>query len=375
MKFFLLAGEASGDLHGANLAKAIRNCSPSSTIVGWGGGKMEAAQVSILKHYKDLAIMGFVEVISKLPTIYKNLKLATNYILEHNIDAVVLIDFSGFNLRLAKRLRKRGYQGKIFYYISPKLWVWNAKRVKKIKSDVDAVFCILPFEVDFYEQHNYSNSYYIGNPLMDEIEAYQKNEEFFVQNQLMSKPIISLLPGSRKNEVKHILPIMLQVVSSYPDYQFVIAGVASMKSIIESELNKAKLDLPVLYNQTYDLVHHSEFVCVTSGTATLEVALLGTPFVICYKGSEISYQIAKRLVNIDFIGLPNLILKKQIAKELIQHQFTKETLKQELDLFLNNQFEKKNQFHQNQTELTQIVGSAGASNNSAQLMIELLKNA
>lgn len=375
MKFFLLAGEASGDLHGANLAKAIRNCSPSSTIVGWGGGKMEAAQVSILKHYKDLAIMGFVEVISKLPTIYKNLKLATNYILEHNIDAVVLIDFSGFNLRLAKRLRKRGYQGKIFYYISPKLWVWNAKRVKKIKSDVDAVFCILPFEVDFYEQHNYSNSYYIGNPLMDEIEAYQKNEEFFVQNQLMNKPIISLLPGSRKNEVKYILPIMLQVVSSYPDYQFVIAGVASMKSIIESELNKAKLDLPVLYNQTYDLVHHSEFVCVTSGTATLEVALLGTPFVICYKGSEISYQIAKRLVNIDFIGLPNLILKKQIAKELIQHQFTKETLKQELDLFLNNQFEKKNQFHQNQTELTQIVGSAGASNNSAQLMIELLKNA
>lgn len=375
MKFFLLAGEASGDLHGANLAKAIRNCSPSSTIVGWGGGKMEAAQVSILKHYKDLAIMGFIEVISKLPTIYKNLKLATNYILEHNIDAVVLIDFSGFNLRLAKRLRKRGYQGKIFYYISPKLWVWNAKRVKKIKSDVDAVFCILPFEVDFYEQHNYSNSYYIGNPLMDEIEAYQKNEEFFVQNQLMNKPIISLLPGSRKNEVKHILPIMLQVVSSYPDYQFVIAGVASMKSIIESELSKVKLDLPVLYNQTYDLVHHSEFVCVTSGTATLEVALLGTPFVICYKGSEISYQIAKRLVNIDFIGLPNLILKKQIAKELIQHQFTKETLKQELDLFLNNQFEKKNQFYQNQTELTQIVGSAGASNNSAQLMIELLKNA
>lgn len=373
MKFFLLAGEVSGDLHGANLAKAIYNQCAEATIVGWGGEKMENAQVQILKHYKELAIMGFVEVLSKLPTIFRNLKTATQFILENQVDAVVLIDFSGFNLRLAKRLRKKGYKGKIFYYISPKLWVWNSKRVQKIKADIDAVFCILPFEVDFYEKHQYKNAHYIGNPLMDEIEAFQQNDEFLAQNNLGEKPIISLLPGSRSNEVKHILPILLQVVHEYPEYQFVIAGVGSMKQLIEEQLKNASVDIPVIYNQTYDIVKASQFVLVTSGTATLEVALLGTPFVICYKGSETSYQIAKKVVNIDFIGLPNLILKKEMAKELIQSELTKENIQKELDLLMNKQSKRHNQFLQDQVQLSKLVGKAGASNNSAQIMIQLLQ--
>lgn len=373
MKFFLLAGEVSGDLHGANLAKAIYQQNSKAEIIGWGGEKMQNAQVQILKHYKELAIMGFVEVISKLPTIFRNLKIATQFILKNDIDAVVLIDFSGFNLRLAKRLRKKGYQGKIFYYISPKFWVWNAKRVEQVKSNVDAVFCILPFEVDFYEAHHYQNSYYIGNPLMDEIEAFCPNSQFLSQNQLGEKPIISLLPGSRSNEVKHILPILLRTVSEYPNYQFVIAGVDSMKHLIEQELKKASLNLPVLYNQTYDLVKASSFVLVTSGTATLEVALLGTPFVICYKGSEISYQIAKKVVKIDFIGLPNLILKKEMAKELIQKKLTKENIKRELNLLMDKQSKRHKKFYQDQKQLAEFVGKAGASNNAAHLMIQLVQ--
>lgn len=368
MKFFIIAGEASGDLHGANLAKALLQQNSKIELQGWGGDKMQAAGVAIAKHYKDLALMGFVEVITKLPAIYKNFKAATQQIMTFQPDAVVLIDFSGFNLRLAKRLRKAGFTGKIFYYISPKLWVWNEGRVKSFKQYIDHVYCILPFEVDFYAKHNYDKATYIGNPLVDELEAFTPNSHFIDENQLTEKPIVALLPGSRPNEVNKVLPTMLKVVNQFPNYQFVIAGVDSMKKEIDEHLSKAELEIPVVYNQTYDLVVNAKAAIVTSGTATLEVALLNTPLVLVYNANAVSYFIAKNLVNIDFIGLPNLIMEKEMIKELIQNDFTTEKLANELALLLGDE-NHRNAFFSNQKQLQAKVGKEGASKRAAKHMI------
>lgn len=371
MKFFFLAGEASGDLHGANLSKAIKKLNPEADLYGWGGEKMKKAGVLLSKNYDELAIMGFVEIVTKLPAIFRNLQTAVQEVFSLEIDAVVLIDFSGFNLRLAKKLRKKGFTGKIFYYISPKLWVWNKKRVKSVKRYIDKMFCILPFEVDFYEEHDYHDAVYIGNPLMDEIESFKPNKNFYFEQSLKEKPIIALLPGSRSNEIKKILPEMLKVVGFYPNHQFVIAGVKSVQELIKNELQKSGKSVPIVYDQTYDLVVNSELALVTSGTATLEVALLNTPFIICYKGSAISMAIAKMLVDIDFIGLPNLILNKEMVKELIQNDLNGENLKNEMDQLLY-QPEQKNQFYYLQSKLARRVGEAGASERAARKMVKLL---
>ena len=371
MKYFIVAGEASGDLHGANLAKAIFDFDEKAEIVGWGGEKMSSAGVDVQKHYNQLAIMGFIEVLYKLPVILNNLSNGAQFVKEFQPDAVILIDFSGFNLRLAKKLRKKGYQGKIFYYISPKLWAWNSGRVKSFRKYIDAVYCILPFEVDFYKLNSYNNAHYIGNPLMDEIKKFQPNENFLAENNLSEQALVALLPGSREKEVELILPEMLAMVNEFPNYQFVIAGVESVKENIEKALSIQKTDVPVIYNNTYNLIHHAKAAVVTSGTATLETALLNTPLVLCYKGSTISFGIAKMMVNIEYIGLPNLIMNKEMVKELVQSNCSKEELKKELSALLESE-KKRKQFFSHQKELRKRVGEAGASTKAAQLMIRNL---
>jgi len=371
MNFFILAGEASGDLHAANLATALLHAEPSAELTAWGGDHLRKAGAEVTKDYEELAIMGFVEIISKLPTIFKNLRQAVDEILNKGIDAVILVDFSGFNLRLAKRLRKKGYTGKIFYYISPKLWVWNAKRVNSFKKYIDAVFCILPFEPEFYANHGYKHAYYIGNPLMDELSQFTPNENFLTENQLVQKPLIALLPGSRSNEINQVLPAMLETVSNFPDYQFVIAGVKSMKSLIEKQLSAANESLPIVYDQTYDLVVNAQAALVTSGTATLETALLGTPLILCYKGTAVSFWIAKQFVNIDYIGLPNLIMQKEIIPEIIQNDLTAERITNTLENLLQQGSELQT-MRADFEHLKERVGEAGASEKAAKLILGLL---
>ncbi len=371
MKYFICAGETSGDLHAANLAKELFHFDEKAIIQAWGGSKLEQAGVTVTKDYKELAIMGFVEIITKLPKIFSNLRQAVREIMDFNPDCVILVDFSGFNLRLAERLRKANYQGKIFYYISPKLWVWNQKRVKKFKKWIDAVFCILPFEVEFYKQHNYHHSYYIGNPIMDEISSFSPNKNFISQNNLPHKPLIALLPGSRSNEVQQIFPKMLEVVSNFPDFQFVVAATERMMDEILELQDKQHISLPIVVDQTYDLLVHSKASLVTSGTATLETALLGTPLVLCYKGNALSFRIAKALVSIKYIGLPNLIVDKEMVKELIQNDLTKENQTEELNRLLFDE-NRKQEFTSDVEKLKTQVGPSGASKRAAEKMIELL---
>lgn len=373
MNYFIIAGEASGDLHGANLAHSIQNIDQDATIQAWGGDLLRKKGVTVTKDYKELAIMGFVEIVSQIPKILKNLKTATQEIISSQTDAVILVDFSGFNLRLAKKLRKQGYKGKIFYYISPKLWVWNAKRVNSFKKYIDAVFCILPFEVDFFQQHDYPSAFYIGNPIMDEISQFAPNSNFLSDHQLSDRSIIALLPGSRKNEINHVFSDMLAVVSNYPNHQFIVAGIPAVKELIDQKLQESGLDLPVIYNQTYDVMHHAKVAIVTSGTATLETALLNTPLILCYRTSPISYLIGKLLVKIDYIGLPNLILSKEMVKELIQNDLSKATIEKELNSLLNEN-KRIQQFKQDQKELKVKVGEAGASDLAAAKLFELLTN-
>ena len=371
MKYFIVAGEASGDLHGANLAKAIAKQDAHAQLVGWGGEKMELAGVSVQKHYDDLAIMGFVEVLSKLPTIFKNLRVGVETVTDFQPDAVILIDFSGFNLRFAKQLRKKGYTGKMFYYISPKLWAWNKKRVKIFQQYIDAVFCILPFEVDFYALNNYNEAYYIGNPLLDEISVFTPNPNFKAEHNLTEQPIVALLPGSRAKEIELIFPVLLKLQNHFPDVQFVVAGVKSNETQLRNLMKQANTELPIVFNETYDVIHAAKAAVVTSGTATLETALLNTPLVLCYKGNQISFLIARALVNIDFIGLPNLILNQEMVKEFIQSDCTEEKIASELRLLLTNE-QRRNQFFEHQSELSKRVGEPGASEQAAKIMLQLL---
>ncbi len=371
MNYFILSGEASGDLHAANLAKALYQQDDAAKIKAWGGPKLKEVGAEVTKTYDSLAIMGFVEVITKLPQVFSNLNQAVEEIQTFQADAVILVDFSGFNLRLAKKLRKSGYKGKLFYYISPKLWVWNARRVQSFIDYIDAVFCILPFEVPWYQEHGYSKAYYIGNPLMDEIAAFTPNPQFRSENKLNNKDIIALLPGSRKNEVQQILPKMLEVIPGFENHQFVIAATGNMVDLIKEQMAKAQVDLPLVMDQTYDLLVNSEAALVTSGTATLETALLGTPLVLDYRGNALSYHIAKAVVSIDYIGLPNLILNKEMVKELIQNNLTAKNQFDELNALLYNT-QRQEDFQRDVQQLRQKVGGPGASQHAAKKMIAIL---
>lgn len=366
-KLFIISGEASGDLHGSNLVKALLQQSEME-IQAWGGDLMEAAGAKVLKHYKELAFMGFWEVITNIRTISKNFKLCKEQILEFKPDAVVFIDYPGFNLRMAKFCKEQGI--KTLYYISPQVWAWKQNRVKKIKAFVDRMFVILPFEKPFYDQFDYSVEF-VGHPLIDAIEDFktraQEPAAFRSKYKLDERPIIALLPGSRNQEIKVKLPIMLSVVNNFKDYQFVIAGAPSKDREFYSEFLRGS-NIALVENDTYNLLNNSQAALVTSGTATLETALFKVPEVVCYKGSSVSYQIAKRVIKVKYISLVNLIQDQEVVKELIQGDLTTENIRTELEKILST--EGRTRMLNNYDSLIRNCGGVGASENVAKLVLK-----
>lgn len=367
MRYYIIAGEASGDLHGSNLMKALKEKDTSAEFRFWGGDLMaNVVEEKPVKHYRDLAFMGFVEVIKNLPTILKNLKFCKRDIQAYQPDVLILIDYPGFNLRIAKAAKKLGVK-KVVYYISPQLWAWKEGRVEVIKKFVDEMLVILPFEQDFYKKHGI-HVHFVGHPLLDAIAHLPEidQEKFRKENHLDARPIIALLPGSRKQEVEKMLNMMLSVKSKFEDYQFVIAGAPSLPPSFYEQYNTEGVHF--VSNKTYDVLRCSEAALVTSGTATLETALLGIPQVVCYRGSAISYAIAKRLVkHIKYISLVNLIGDKEVVKELIQNDLNAENLVRELGFVLG---EKRDRILNDYAQLRMKLGGAGASQRAAEKIVE-----
>lgn len=369
MKYYIIAGEASGDLHGSNLMKALQQEDVNADFRVWGGDLMQNVSNNLVKHYRDLAFMGFLEVLLNLRTILRNISFCKKDIKNYKPDVIIFIDYPGFNMRIAKWAKKQGF--KTHYYISPQIWAWKENRIKAIKRDVDAMYVILPFEKDFYEQKHGFPVHFVGHPLIDAISDRKQIDEslFRVENDLNDKPIIALLPGSRKQEIRKMLSVMLSLIKDYPDYQFVIAGAPSQ----DFNFYKPFITNPnvgFLSNKTYDLLSMSTAALVTSGTATLETALFKVPQVVCYKGSWFSYQIGKRLVKLDYISLVNLIMDKEVVKELIQNDFNNKNLNKELDIILDDY--ERTKFFLNYYELEKILGGKGASKKTAKLIFKSL---
>lgn len=369
MKYYIIAGEASGDLHAANLMKALMKKDPQADFRFWGGDLMQDVGGTLVKHYKELAFMGFIEVVMNLRTILKNITLCKKDITNYNPDVIIFVDYPGFNLRIAKWAKTEGY--KTHYYISPQIWAWKEGRIKDIKRDVDAMYVILPFEKEFYEDKHNFPVHFVGHPLIDAIAQKQliNPSDFKAEFNLDNRPIIALLPGSRKQEISKMLEVMLSVTKDFKDYQFVIAGAPSQDAAFYSKFTK-KQNVNLVMNRTYDILSLATAALVTSGTATLETALFKVPEVVCYKGSTISYQIAKRVINLDYISLVNLIMDKPVVKELIQGDFNTKTLKKELDIILD-ETNRQNLFL-DYYDLEKKLGGAGASDKTAQLIVDAI---
>lgn len=368
MKYYIIAGEASGDLHGSNLIKALKKRDVTANIRCWGGNLMQEAGGQLAKHYKDMAFMGFLEVIKNIPTIFKNIAFCKEDIQKFQPDVVIFIDFSGFNLRIAKWAKKNGF--KTNYYISPQIWASREGRIKKIKRDIDTMYVILPFEKDFYEKKHHYPVHFVGHPLIDAIENTKivEGSTFRSENGLDSdKPIIALLPGSRKQEVQKMLQVMLSVRADFPNYQFVIAGAPSLTDDFYQPFLQGDT-VGYVSNQTYALLTYAHAALVTSGTATLETALFQIPQVVCYKGNWISYQIAKRIITLDYISLVNLIMDKEVVKELIQGDLTTENLKSELGKIVEGP--QREAILEDYKILREKLGGKGASELAANLIVE-----
>ena len=368
MKYYIIAGETSGDLHGANLIKALRNEDSQADFKIVGGNQMqEAADQTALIHTSQMAFMGFVEVLKNLSTISKNLKAVKEDILTYQPDTVILIDFPGFNMKIASFAKKHGI--KVCYYISPKIWAWNQGRVHKIKKVVDHMFCILPFEVDFYKRFGMHVDY-VGNPLLDAISAYEFNPNFRQENKLSDAPIIALLPGSRKMEIDEILPEMVELDFSFPKHQLVIAGAPNFDRAYYQQYI-GDLDIPVVFDQTYDLLKNAQAAVVTSGTATLETGILRVPQVVVYKANPISVWIARKLVKVKFISLVNLINNYLSVIELIQEDCTASDIKDEIGKIIMES-EHRESILENYDVLAEKLGDPGASQRTAKLIVAYL---
>lgn len=394
MKYYIIAGEASGDLHGSNLIKELKKADPSTEVRCWGGDLMAAAGGELIKHYKDLAFMGFVEVLSNLRTIFRNLEFCRRDIQAYKPDAIILVDYPGFNMRIAKWAHQQGF--KVIYYISPQVWAWKEGRVKQIKATVDKMLVILPFEKDFYRRWNFEVEY-VGHPLVEVIDNFLMGQSpaavpdapttlpgestppgtpaesaQSLSSNLYPRPIIALLPGSRRQEILKKLPVMLEVCRQFPDYQFVVAKAPGLEDSFYDGLLNAYPNVSSVRNETYALLSKASAACVTSGTATLETALFGVPEIVCYKGSSVSYQIAKRLIKVKYISLVNLIMDKLVVKELIQDDLTPENLQKELDLLLNNP-SRLEQLRADYKALKELLSQGGhASANAARSILQYL---
>ncbi len=330
MKYYIVAGEASGDLHGAKLIEELRKLDHKSCFRAWGGDLIQNQDVIIDKHIKDLAFMGFTEVLANINTIRKNFNQCKKNIIDYKPDAIIFIDYPGFNLRMAKWAKKNNF--KTLYFISPTVWAWNTKRVYTVKKYIDKMYVILPFEKDFYKKYDVDVEYY-GNPLAETIKNYSSPESasFRRQNKIdKDKPIVAVLPGSRNQEVKKILPVMMSVVNKYPDHVFVVAASDNVNNNLYN-IAKDYSNTSIVFNKTYDILSLADVAIVTSGTATLETALFKVPQVVCYKAGKISVAIAKKLAKVKYISLVNIILDKQAIKELIQRDLTTDSLTEELD--------------------------------------------
>jgi len=417
MKYYVIAGEASGDLHGSNLIKEIKKLDTAADFRGWGGDKMEAAGVTLVKHYRDLAFMGFVEVVKHLPTILKNIESCKKDILVYKPDAIILIDYPGVNLRMAKWAKQQGL--KVIFYISPQVWAWKENRVKKMKQTIDKMLVILPFEKEYFKNKWNWDVEYVGHPLVEVIEGYSKmhqsagsaiaipradnsrlskgyiapespsgdSAETLEKNHLQPETlsargmaiadpapggIVALLPGSRKQEIIKKLPVMLEVSKAFPSYQFIVAKAPGLDENFYDTLLKEYSNVSYVANKTYDLLLQARAALVTSGTATLETALFGVPEVVCYKGSNISYQIAKRVIKIKYISLVNLIMDKEVVKELIQDEMTTGNLTTELNKLLNDT-DKQEQLRADYAALKKLLSQGGnASANAAKSIVGFL---
>ncbi len=370
MKYYIISGEASGDLHGSNLMKALFEKDTDADIRFWGGDLMQAVGGTLVSHYKDRAFMGFVEVLSNLSKVLGFIKYCKKDIAAFQPDVIILIDNSGFNLRIAKWAKEAGFYTN--YYISPQVWASRSSRVKAIKQYVDRMFVILPFEKAFYKKFDYEVDF-VGHPLIDAIanRTSMDETEFRQKYELSEEPIIALLPGSRKQEINKMLSVMLTMIKEFPKYQFVIAGAPSQSLSFYKEFT-SNYDVKFVDNQTYDLLSISKAALVTSGTATLETALFKVPQVVCYKASAITYQIAKRIITLEFISLVNLIMNREVVKELIQNDFNSKTLQSELAAVLEG--DRRKQMLADYDELEEKLGGQGASDTTASKIIGYLKS-
>ena len=382
MKYYIIAGEASGDLHGSNLVKELKALDPQANIRGWGGDLMEAAGITLVKHYRDLAFMGFIEVVRNLPTILRNLSFCKKDIAAFQPDALILVDYPGFNLRIAEWGKQQGF--KIIYYISPQVWAWKENRVKKMKGYIDKMLVILPFEKDYFKNRWNWEVEYVGHPLVRVIderlddrgqrtEDRKKKIEDGVMEDKEALPVIALLPGSRKQEIRIKLPIMLEVSKTFPEYQFVVAKAPGQEDAFYEELLAPYKNVSAVRNDTYSLLCKAKAALVTSGTATLETALFKVPEVVCYKGSNISYQIAKRLIKVKYISLVNLIMDRLVVKELIQDDLNTANITAELRALLHDE-ERKAQLQQDYAVLHEVLAAGGnASANAAKEIIDFMR--
>jgi lipid-A-disaccharide synthase len=374
MTYYLIAGERSGDLHGANLIRSIRQHDPQAQFRAYGGEQMETAGATLVRHYREMAFMGFVEVARNLGTIRRIMRECQADLLAHRPDVLILIDYSGFNLRVAKFAKAHGIR--VFYYIAPKVWAWNPSRAKKIKASVDRLFTILPFETEFFARYDYKVDY-VGNPLLDALDQFQADPQFRmkfadVAKSGQEKHIIALLPGSRRQEILGMLPTMLSATRHFPDYQFVVGTVSNLQTSLYDELLQNYPDVGRVHDAAYDLLTVATAALVTSGTATLETALFRVPQVVCYKASKLFYAIAKRAMAVRFISLVNLIADREVVKELIQ-DFREDTVVSELRAILPGGPRRADQLA-GYADVRQRMGAPGASERAGALMVQVLQH-
>jgi lipid-A-disaccharide synthase len=372
MKYYIIAGEASGDLHASNLMAALKKHDPAAEFRAWGGDLMKEQGATLVRHISELAFMGFGEVLANLRTIFRNIALCKKDISDYNPDVVILVDYPGFNLRIAKFAHRQHFP--VFYYISPQLWAWKKGRVKTIRRFVDRMFVILPFEKDFYQKYGVRVDF-VGHPLLDalagEREKLLSPETFRMQYHLDERPVIALLPGSRKQEVNKMLPVMIKLIPRYPQYQFLIVKAPSLPVELYRKIT-GDVGVKLVEGNTHDVLDKAFAALVTSGTATLETALMKVPEVVCYKGSNFSYQIAKRVVKVKFISLVNLIMGRKIVEELIQGEMNEKRLAEELEKILDE--DVRSEMMANYRELAGKLGNSGASDRAARLMLTYLDN-
>lgn len=375
MRYYLVAGEASGDLHGANLIKGLKQHDTRAEFRCWGGDLMQEAGAVLVKHYKECAIMGFVEVVMSLQKVTRNLRECKKDIEAYAPDVLILIDYPGFNFRIAEFAKKRGIR--VFYYIAPKVWAWKESRVHKLKAYTDKLFIIFPFEVEYFKKWDIA-AVYRGNPLLDSVDnnpyAQESREAFFKRIHLLpDKPVIALLAGSRRSEISYLLPRMIAVAKNFPQYRFILAAAPSVeRSYYEALLKGSGVEIAILSGETYSILRHSQAAIISSGTASLEAALIGTPQVVCYGGNEISYQIAKRLVKLKYISLANLIMDRGLFKELLQHDCTPANITQEMRRLLDDA-PYRDKMIADYREVRRVLGGKGASGQVAEAMIAELR--